>query len=198
MSPYSSDVDNRIRVYIALWVLSAVIAFAISYTANVLIQDTGLAVQFIVFMLSLSPMAICILFIDHLPQNYLLKLSGIDNLTGKYEGILKSSYDQFQDEHQVTVKIVQTMKTINISLSTRDSESYNTSAFINSANGKTVLTYTYRNKGSAEKSLTQHDGTCTLSFNESSVTGEYYTSHDRKNYGTLILSRQRKNDGQFW
>lgn len=192
MSPYSSDIDNRMRVYIALWVLSAIIAFAISYSVNVLIQDTSLVVQFIVFMLSLSPMAICILSIDYLPQNYLLKLSGIDNLTGKYEGILKSSHDYFQDEHQVTVEIVQTMKAINISLSTGDSESYNTSAFINSTNGKTVLTYTYRNKGSAEKSLTQHDGTCTLSFNGSSVTGEYYTSHDRKNYGSVILELSAK------
>ena len=193
MSPYSSDVDNRMWVYIALWGLSAIIAFAISYSMNVLIQDATLAVQFIVFMLSLSPMAICSLFIDHLPQKLLLKLSGIDNLTGQYEGILKTSHDGFDEEHQVKIIIKQTMKSLDVSLFTKDSVSYNTSAYISGSNGKMVLIYTYRNKGSVEKSLTQHDGTCTLSFDGHSISGDYYTSHDRKNYGSLALELRADN-----
>lgn len=187
MSPYSSDNDNRTRVYIILWSLSAIIAFTITYSINNLIQGTDIMVQFIVFMLSLSPMALCTLFIDCLPQNCLLRLSGIHNLTGQYKGLLKSSHDNFEEEYPVKVIIRQTMKTMEITLITQNSESHNMSAFLSSTDGKYVLTYTYRNKGSVVNSLTQHDGTCTLSFDRNSVSGEYYTSHDRKNYGSIIM-----------
>lgn len=189
MSPYSSDVDKRLNVYIIMWIISAVFAFAINYSANMLVKDFELFVQFIVFIVSLSPMAICMLFIDRLPQSFLLKVSGIANLYGQYEGVLKTSHDGFSEEYPVQVTIRQTIRSMDISLSTKDSRSYNTSASINIVNGRIVLLYTYCNKGSTEKSLNMHDGTCELTFESNMVTGNYYTSHDRKNYGSIVMQR---------
>ena len=188
MSPYASDIDNRNRVYVGLWVISAIIAFILSYYIDAMIADSEIIIQFFVFLASLSPMAVCILFIDYLPQRLLLRLSGIANVSGHYEGVLKTSHDDFQEEHPVKIVITQTMKSIDVSMSTHDSESFNTSAFIGVLDGKIALTYTYRNLGAVEKFLTQHDGTCTLIFHDSSISGEYYTTHDRKNYGAITLS----------
>ena len=189
MSPYSSDVDKRLNVYIIMWIISALIAFAINYFVNILLKESELFVQFIVFIVSLSPMAVCMLFTDRLPQSFLLNVSGIVDLSGKYEGILKTSHDSFSEEHSVIVTIKQTMGSMDISLSTQDSKSHNTSASINTANGMVALLYTYCNEGSTEKSLNMHDGTCELIFDNDTVSGNYYTSHDRKNYGSIKMQR---------
>lgn len=187
MSPYAADNDRRFVVYSVLWMISALIAFFVTILIDSYLSGVNLIVDFMLFLLSISPFAVCLALINHLPQKCLLRISGIEDISGSYNGVLKSSFDDGTKEHSVKVIVKQSFYILEVELSTETSRSYCTSAFIKQMGTRTVLTYTYQNEGSAINGLDPHVGTCWISFGEEKIHGEYYTHPSRRTAGEIEL-----------
>jgi|WetSurMetagenome_2_1015567.scaffolds.fasta_scaffold384667_1 hypothetical protein len=125
------------------------------------------------------------------PFKYFIKTP---NMNGEYNGILKSSYDNFNNEYKVTVIVKQSWTNILITLKTDTSESNSQSASIIFMNEKICLFYSYLNKPEIDSvdSMHIHFGTCTHVYNEKENTfnAEYYTSRDRKTFGIINLNKK--------
>lgn len=116
-----------------------------------------------------------------------LKASGIKNCSGEYTGILKSSYDNFTDSHEVRLKIVHKFNVIEIRLDTDTSISRSVTASLRQDGDRIDVTYTYENLGSVEMGLNRHIGTGIITIENKTVKGVYYTHPDRSTSGTFEL-----------
>ena len=121
-----------------------------------------------------------------------LKASGIKNCSGEYTGILKSSYDDFTDSHEVRLKIVHKFNVIEIRLDTDTSISRSVTASLRQDGDRTEIIYTYENQGSVEIGLKRHIGTGMLTIEGQTVSGIYYTHPDRGTSGTLEFTLEMK------
>lgn len=112
----------------------------------------------------------------------------IPKLHKKYEGTLKSSYDN--KERNIYVKINQTLFGISITIKTDESKSYTVVANFDITDNYKRLIYTYHNEAKAEynERSPQHYGTTILDVeNKNELTGKYYT--DRKTTGDIKLHK---------
>lgn len=137
--------------------------------------------------------------------------SQIPDLSGRWDGYIKTSYDghipdeALHESHDpeedmqcvaATLHIKQTWRTINVHLSTANSESDSSGATILTKEGRwPSLTYQYENDPNidTEDSLRSHDGTADLSYitegGEEILDGFYYTGPGRENYGEMYFER---------
>lgn len=106
----------------------------------------------------------------------------------KYEGTLKSTYDNKVRNIYVTVN--QTLFGTSITVKTDESQSYTVTANFDITDNYKRLIYTYHNEAKAEynERSPQHYGTTILDVeNKNELTGKYYT--DRKTTGDIILHK---------
>lgn len=111
-------------------------------------------------------------------------------LSKEYNGTIKSDFDNI--ERPATLKIKQTLLSINITLITEESKSNSLSASIDDIMNETKLTYCYLNTPKSEfrKRSQIHYGTATLSLtNKKTLEGQYYT--DRATTGDMLFKASK-------
>lgn len=116
------------------------------------------------------------------------------NLTGEWNGNLKSSFNNHSSEIKATLKILQTWTKIKILLTTNQSSSHSESAsIVIDTPEEKYLSYQYINdpKSNAVETMNIHRGTVRLVFDEKKNTleGEYYSGRGRQNFGSLYFVR---------
>lgn len=115
-----------------------------------------------------------------------LPFHNIPKLHKKYEGTLKSTYDN--KERKIYVTINQTLFGTSVTVKTDESQSYTVTANFDITDNYKRLIYTYHNEAKAEynERSPQHYGTTILDVeNKNELTGKYYTN--RKTTGDIIL-----------
>lgn len=120
------------------------------------------------------------------------------NLNGKWNGYLKTSFDDHTSKIKATLKIFQTWTKIKVILTTEQSSSYSevASLVIETPEGK-YLSYQYLNepKSNALQTMSIHRGTVRVLFDEkkNALSGEYYSGRGRQNFGSLYFKRETKD-----
>lgn len=119
-----------------------------------------------------------------------------DDLNGEWEGVSKSSYDNFQKNIATKLTIRQTATDIVICGLFEKSKSVSLNANFEKSdvdNG-TALFYFYRNEPNydAIETMAMHEGSVKLIFDkkDNSLKGSYYSGRDRNNYGTIEVFRK--------
>ena len=121
-----------------------------------------------------------------------LRIVRAPNLNGKWEGTVKSSYNQYACGFPVTVAILQRWSKISISLETNLSRSRSITASLRTVDVKAVeLTYQYLNepKPHAPASMEIHRGTAFLQTTDFGLEGTYYSGRGRREIGSIELRR---------
>ena len=213
MHSYSVDCDNRLSAYSILGFIAYVIVLSVGVGTSLLSGSItaiiGGTISWGVVFGGLSTV-----FSRHGWKTSIVRKvrdSQVPDLSGEWNGYIKTSYDgQIPDKalHEshdpeddmqriaATLHIKQTWRSINIHLSTENSESDSTGATILTKDGRwPSLTYQYENDPDvdSEDSLRSHDGTADLSYiskdGEEILDGFYYTGPGRENYGEMYFER---------
>ncbi len=123
-----------------------------------------------------------------------IKLVKVPVLTGKWEGVLNSSYDNFLSDIGISISVYQNWTEMLVVLETSSSTSYSSTASIITINPHCfTITYEYINTPTpaALETMHTHIGTTTLEFKNYSIemTGCYYSGRDRKTVGDIRVKR---------
>ena len=112
-------------------------------------------------------------------------------LDGEWSGTTRSSFDDFREEHSVSVAIHQRWTTMSIVLTTGQSRSHSTTAAI-SMGSDPLLIYSFTNQPEVGATGTMHihTGTAILQISQEKLVGDYYSGRDRQNIGRIALQRQ--------
>lgn len=127
------------------------------------------------------------LFIMVLYEKYLWKIDPSEKtpvLNKKYRGTFISTYDKI--EREASLEIKQTLLTISVIFSTKESKSISISSSIEKIENEWQLTYCYLNapKANVRDRSAIHYGTAVLCIeNPKKIQGRYYT--DRKTTGDM-------------
>jgi hypothetical protein len=198
MHPYSTDTHKRSQVTTALVLISIIAAIII----NTLVLNSSVDIGGWGWLVS-PPTVIgvygllWVLFDTWLWKRINRIIPGVldvPDLNGTWSGNLKSSYDNFQSEHPVTVEIRQSWSNISIMLRTANSNSRSlTASILTRTSGACMLSYDYLNepRGHAQDSMNMHRGTGYFDLVEpNKLEGQYYNSRGRKNHGEICLERK--------
>lgn len=186
MHKYSCDNDRRDYVSAVTMLICIIISYLISDTIATYLTNNDLIVKILIFVLLMGPFTLWAYLTDGLSALF-LKASGIRDCTGEYAGTLRSSYDSFGKNYDVTVKIVHKFRNIEIRLATDTSTSRSVTASLRQDGKRVELIYTYENEGSIEMGLNRHIGTGILTLEGQTIKGIYYTHPDRGTSGTFEL-----------
>lgn len=176
--------------------ISAVITYAISAT----LQKYGVSIPWYVETPSIPAIYALLFFVfdKFLWKNKLFRKLGIvvaDNLNGKWNGVVKSSHDNFQREIPIELQIEQSATRVKIcgtfgqSKSVSVHENFSRSEIDN----QVALFYFFRNEPNydAPETMAIHEGAVKLTYNkrENKLTGYYYSGRDRNNHGTIEVKK---------
>jgi len=192
MHQYSVDYDRKI-IYFLLVSTSIAITSLINYYINLsYIVITAFSVFGVMFLL----------FNNFLWKSKILHKLGIvktPNLIGTWEGIIRSSYHEFNEEIPACIIIKQTWTHIFIKGNFNQSKSYSISANLEINGGaRTILQYVYMNQNNlvkTEGTMNPHSGLTILEFtsddaDKDSAEGKYYNEPPQNaNYGVLNLKK---------
>ncbi|MGM0587276.1 MAG: hypothetical protein ACQETE_02570 [Bacteroidota bacterium] len=114
------------------------------------------------------------------------------DLSGEYQGTLKSSRDDFDSETEITVNIEQSLRKMLLTLSTTTSSSKSEMAAIlpNEIDGpRLIYSYYSDHKKVSKPDMEYHRGMgkLTLNLSESKLYGTYFASPERGYYGEIQL-----------
>ncbi len=121
-----------------------------------------------------------------------LRIVRAPNLNGKWEGTVRSSYNEYACVLPVHVAILQRWSKISIRLETEFSRSRSITASLRTVDVKTVeLTYQYLNEPKPHASATMeiHRGTVFLQMTDCGLEGDYYSGRGRREIGSIELCR---------
>lgn len=122
-----------------------------------------------------------------------------DDLNGKWEGTIKSSYDQYQKAIKAELTIEQTATRIKICGTFAESKSVSIHENFSRSeiDNKVALFYFFRNEPryDAVETMAIHEGSANLIHDESAdtLTGYYYSGRDRNNHGTIEVKRIKRS-----
>lgn len=193
--PYATDSTERKSVMFWLAIISVVICYGIYFY----LERKQVSLSYWVSAPSVFGVfgLLYLIFNEWLWKWNLLhkiRLVNVPVLDGKWEGYLKSSFDNYQSEKQITISIYQSWTEVLIVLETDSSSSYSSTASIITINPHCfTLTYEYVNTPTpaALETMHMHIGTTTLEYKQHSkeMVGCYYSGRDRKNVGDIKLKR---------
>lgn len=132
-------------------------------------------------------------------EKYLWKIDPFEKtprIFGMYSGTLKSNYDG--KERKATLKIKQTLLTVEVMLKTEESTSRSILGTTKIIFGENELIYTYLNepKVSVRNRSEIHYGTATFILDEKDILiGRYYT--DRNTIGDMEFKKQNNKNISF-
>lgn len=194
--------DNYRQFTYFILILVGISAFVV-YGITTLLKQNQIDVPFYIELPSIPAVYgfLFLLFDKYLWKKPLFRTLGIvvaDDLNGKWEGKVKSSYDKHQTEIKAVLTIEQTATRIKIcglfdkSKSVSVHENFSRSELDN----KVALFYFFRNEPSydAVETMAIHEGSAKLIHDESNDTlsGYYYSGRDRNNHGTIEVKRIKK------
>lgn len=138
------------------------------------------------------------IFDNYLWRHSFFKKIGIviaEDLNGEWQGVVKSSYDEFQSDIQAKLIIDQTATKIKVrgvfneSASISIHENFGRSEI----DGRIALYYFFRNepKYDAVPTMAIHEGSVKLVYDpkKDALAGYYYSGRDRNNHGTIEVER---------
>jgi len=177
------------------------ISFSAVYLINYFLKSRNIITPFFVELPSM-PAVYALLF--YLFDKYFwkwgifrkFKIIIAEDLSGEWEGISKSSYDNFKADTKIILKIGQTATKIKINgvFDSSKSVSFNESFAYSEVDNNVALFYFYRNEPNcdAEKTMAMHEGCVKLVYDKAkkSMEGSYYSGRDRNNYGTIKVSKK--------
>lgn len=123
-----------------------------------------------------------------------IRIIVVPNLNGKWDATIKSSYDEFRNEHLASVTIEQSWSGMMIRLNSKSSSSFSLvgSILLHSAQGP-ILSYQYQNEPTADavKTMQTHIGTAwlRLDLENYKMEGNYYSGRGRENHGSIVLRK---------
>lgn len=118
-----------------------------------------------------------------------------DDLNGRWEGVIKSSWDNFQSDISAEFQIKQTATTIKVRGRFNQSRSVSVHEHFghNEMHDQTALYYFYKNDPNydATPTMAMHEGSTILLHNkeDDTLTGYYFSGRDRHNHGTISVRR---------
>lgn len=124
-----------------------------------------------------------------------LQIIVVDDLNGRWEGFIKSSWNNFGTEIPTELTIKQTSTTIKIHGKFNESRSVSIHEEFGKSDihDKTTLYYFYKNDPHYDAPVTMatHEGSGVLVFNQEdgTLSGYYYSGRDRSNYGTIEVHK---------
>ncbi len=124
-----------------------------------------------------------------------LRLVSVPDLNGRWRGLLRSSYDNYEVEHTIALSIRQRWTRVIITTVGRTSRSHSTVAAIDMSGTEPILNYQYMNEplAIADSPMNTHRGTAWLVVKRDSddvtLEGEYYTGRGRATIGQLRFVR---------
>jgi len=186
MHKYSCDSDRRDYVSAAVMLACMFLSYGLSMVITTVLTGIYPIPNIVIFFLVLSPLILWVHITDRLSGLFLM-ISGIQNCSGKYTGILKSSYDSFEKIHNVKMEIIHKFRSIEIRFDTDTSTSHSVTASLHQDEKRVEIVYTYENGGSVEKGLHRHIGTGIITLEGQIIKGMYYTHPDRGTSGTFEL-----------
>lgn len=123
------------------------------------------------------------------------KLYKIKDLSGKWEGCLQTSFDNYNSNLEATCIIKQDFDKISIMFETENSISYSTKAILHfNSSDEITLDYDYINIPKMKKleNLNIHFGHNTFKLKNNELHGEYYNKH-RETKGEIVLKKREEN-----
>jgi hypothetical protein len=125
------------------------------------------------------------------------RLIGIPNIAGKWSGVIRTSHDNVEKDHPITLVVRQSWSKLLICLEGNMSRSASTAAhvFDGADLGTFEIVYSYENtpRGDAGRSLHPHLGTAHLRLSvaegQQMLDGDYYTGRGRNTHGRITLRR---------
>ena len=121
-----------------------------------------------------------------------LKFIQLPDLSGRWNGEVKSSYSQDGRTDSVSVVILQRWSKILVRLESEHSRSRSITARLRTSDlPNPELSYQYVNepKPNAPRTMEMHRGTTTLELTGYGLEGDYYTGRGRGEVGTIKLSK---------
>lgn len=185
LKEYSTQGNERNAVFGSLVIVYAILILSINIGMVKYIDNLG-EYAIILSISSISPLPLAALTMR---SSFFMKLSKIPNISGIYEGHMRSSFSQYEDEIRTRFTIVQNIFKIDIKMETKTSTSHSLSADIDKKGNDVILTYIFQNEGDITENLMKHGGVCVLSFENDKVEGEYYSSPERKRNGVIALTK---------
>jgi SMODS-associating 2TM, beta-strand rich effector domain len=195
MHPYSTDSEERAQIPLYIAGLGILLAWLLFQLVTHCLASTRLPFWVEIPGTGAMYAALYTLFQHHCWKWKVFHrfcIVRIPDLEGEWKGSVSSSFDKNAATHHVTVTIRQNWTHIFITLSSSVSDSKSLVAALETRSG-VVLSYQYLNmpKPHAGETLHAHRGTAvlTLSGDGTQLSGEYYSSRDRQNYGALELKK---------
>jgi len=194
MHPYSTDSNERQKITFGL----AVLAIGIAWALFRLFAFVHFTVPW--WLDAPSTMGIfgfCYTAFDKVlwRQGWVRRIGlvKVPDLEGKWQGHIKSSFDQNSKEHEVSVRIRQSWTRLSLLLESGNSVSRTLvgSLQVTTPEGP-VLSYQYRNEPRpvALETMQIHYGTARLVLRDADVLdGDYYSGRGRQQYGSIILRK---------
>lgn len=211
MHTYSTDNDNRPRVYGVLGLAAYLVALAVGWSTTMLSAVLP-AVAGVSISWGLGFALLLTVFSRYGWKSRVVQATGaskVPNFNGEWEGYVKTSYEGHipdealhksnnpDDDMQriaATLHINQTWRKISIYLEADNSHSDSTGATVLTEDGRwPSLNYQYENDPNpdSEEFMARHYGTADLALKgEDSVDileGFYYTGPGRENYGEMYF-----------
>lgn len=190
---YSSDSKERHLVHVYL----AVISILLSYLLYLGTQCTGLTIPWWIDAPSIFGFyGICFVLFKKILWKlklvrFLFSISTPD-WNGTYICYLKSSFDNFESEKEVKIRIIQNWDMILIQLTSENSKSNSQSgSFLTNETITPQFTYEYLNQpfNDCVTTMNMHHGVASIWFEGNQICGEFFNGRGRNNFG---LFKQRK------
>ncbi len=135
----------------------------------------------------LTPVALLLLFFyitNHWLWKLINKILGIPIISGRYKGVLKSTYAE-NSSHDIILEIDQTLTQIEVYFYTEKSKSHSiVSGLFKNDQGAWSMYYIYENKTRVmddNSDMKDHEGVSVVDINERSLSGYYF--NDLRNRG---------------
>lgn len=191
MHPYSTNSEERARILLVI----AAVAFCLAWLVATLIGTTHVPFWLDVPATGTLYGVLYKIFEGWGWRQKLVQRVGVvsvPDLRGEWRGSVSSSFDKSAETHSIAVHIAQNWTHLSVTLASANSESYSIVGSIDTGS-EVVLSYQYQNipKPHAKGTMHAHRGTAILklSVDKRSLSGEYYSGRDRRNYGALELTK---------
>jgi len=193
--PYATDSNERKNVLFWLAIISVVICYGIYFY----LERKQVSLSYWVSAPSVFGVFgfLYLIFNEWLWKLSLLhkiRLVKVPVISGKWYGHIKSSYDYYQSEKEITISIYQNWTELLVVLETDSSTSYSQTASVITSNPHcTTITYGYLNSPSPASldTMHMHIGSTTLELKDDlyNMVGSYYSGRDRKNVGDIVITK---------
>ena len=170
------------------------------YGISIFLKKYGIVIPFYIETPSIPAVYALLFYVfdKFLWKSIVFKKLGVviaDNLNGKWVGVIKSSYDNFQKDICTELLIEQSATEIKIYGTFNESESVSIHENFGRSeiDNKVALFYFFRNEPryNAVATMAMHEGSTKITYDETTdtLTGYYYSGRDRNNYGTINVRR---------